>query len=109
MPHSHVRNGERRRYVRIVYPRGLQARIAIGERHFEIADITQSGVRLRVPASEPLPATADARLHLIGGATLSVTAHLEWREGDQAGFSLQELIPAEVIENEQRRTILGTP
>lgn len=106
---SHVRNGDRRRYVRIVYPRGLRALITIGERRFEIADITQGGVRLMVPVAEPLPATAQARLHFIGGATLSVRAHLEWREGDQAGFSLQELIPAEVIENEQRRAILATP
>lgn len=98
---------ERRHYERVVYPSRRRARITIGADRFEVADITQGGIRLLAPSPGRLPSPLHATVDFIGGASLSVEARFEWCEGEQIGLSLVRLIPAEIIERERRLAILA--
>jgi len=100
------RKPERRRYDRVVYAPAARPGFSIADDRHEVLDITQSGIRLQSDTTMPVGSQLEGTLTLMAGGKLAVTARVEWQEGDNVGLSLQRLLPAAVIEREQRFIIL---
>lgn len=97
----------RRTYIRLAYTPGRRPNMIVADKRFDIIDISESGLRFHNPGHLPLASSFKARVTLLAGTALDVTVGIEWQENGEVGASLEQLIPAAVIREEQRRIILG--
>ena len=100
------RDTEKRVYSRIGYPVNAAARLEVGGRRMTLTDLSQGGVRVAVPAGDPLAPTLHGTLFLLHGTEVPVEARCEWRQPEEAGLSFVRLLPADLIEKENQYVIV---
>ena len=96
----------RRTYIRVTYAPDRRPTLMLEDVRFDIIDISESGIRLHNPRHAVLPGSFQARVQLLGGRGLDVRVEMQWQENGEVGLSLAELLPAAIIEKEQRQLIL---
>jgi len=96
----------RRSYIRFTYDPQHRPALRVADERFDIIDISESGIRFDNSAQRPLAPTFRARIALLTGGTIDITADVQWQQNGEVGISLADAIPAAVIREEQRRAIL---
>ena len=104
--HDHAER-EKRSYIRIVYSPAKRPRLAALNCEFEITDISEGGIRFLNNAAVQLPEFIKGQITFLDCETIDIDGQVEWQQDNEAGISLQYLIPAKIIEKEQRHIILN--
>jgi hypothetical protein len=100
---------ERRSYFRITYTSFKKPKLKIDATEFDVADITQGGIRFMDSNKTAFPDNPIVgMLTFPDGEALKIEAHIEWIQENQVGLSLKTMIPSNIIDRERRRTILGS-
>ena len=103
---SHQNAIERRNYRRISYLPHAHARFDAEGQTFQVVDISQCGFRIVRKPGLALDGKFQGKVTFLSGADVEVEVCLEWEEDEQAGLSLIGLLPATLIEAENRHLIL---
>ena len=98
---------EKRSYIRIVYNPGRRPRLVAIDSEFEVADISEGGVRFLNSYAAELPEFIKGKITFLDNETIDIDGKVEWQQENETGISLKYLIPAKTIEKEQRHIILN--
>ncbi len=92
-----------RAFYRIIYPRALRPVLIIGAERFEVADVSEMGLRfVSQGLGPPLGATVICRLSLPETAAMEIEGTVVWRDGRFSALSLVRGVPFGVILDQQR-------
>lgn len=97
---------ENRVYTRIQYPPTAPARLRLEQAVYDLTDISQSGLQIRLPRRQRLPSRMPAILELLCGPHIDVEAICQWQQPGAAGLQLVQPLPAELLEQEKRYVIV---
>ncbi len=97
---------ERRNFFRLIYESDDTAVLTVDKNQFEIADISEGGIRFFNIEEYPFPQQVKGSILFLNGNSLAIDGKLEWEEDDQVGLSLKPFIPAAAIEKEKKYMIL---
>jgi len=74
---------------------------------FEIADISEGGIRFinnkKIKLAESVRGTA----HFLSGASMDIEAKIVWEQFSEVGLLLKNYIPSAIMEKEKRHVILN--
>ncbi|MFC1828158.1 PilZ domain-containing protein [Thermodesulfobacteriota bacterium] len=97
---------ERRNFFRITYSPEKRPVLIIGEYEFEIADISEGGIRIindgNLEIEKPVRGTAK----FLYGDSIDIEGDIVWEQDSEMGLLLNNLIPPAAMEKEQRYVIL---
>ncbi|MBW1903057.1 MAG: PilZ domain-containing protein [Deltaproteobacteria bacterium] len=97
---------ERRNFFRITYNPERRPVLRIGEYEFEIADISEGGIRIinegKLEIEKPVRGTAK----FLYGGSIDIEGDIVWKQNSEFGLLLKNLIPSAAMEKEQRYVIL---
>jgi hypothetical protein len=107
-PMENNANGEpeRRNFFRLVYESDDTAVLKVDQNKFEIADISEGGIRFFNKDKYPFPQQVQGTVLFINGNSLVINGVLEWEEDNLVGLSLKPYVPAAIIEKEKKYLIL---
>ncbi len=97
---------EKRNFFRLVYESDDAAVLKIETSIFEIADISEGGIRFFNKGNYQFPREIKGTVLFLYGSSLAIDGNLEWKQDDQVGMSLRPYIPAAFIEKEKKYMIL---
>jgi len=97
---------ERRNFFRLTYESEDMAVLKIDNNKFEIADISEGGIRLFNKAQHPFSRQIKGTVLFLNGSPWDIDGHLEWEQDDKVGLSLKPYVPAAIIEKEKKYMIL---
>ncbi len=97
---------ERRNILRLLYESDDNTVLNFDNNKFEIADISEGGIRFFNKDKHPFPQQVKGSVLFLNGSSLVIDGTLEWEEDDQVGISLNPYIQAAVIEKEKKYMIL---
>jgi len=98
---------ERRNYERIVYKPVERPKIQIENDIFEIADVSEKGLRFINNNEVKLDNWIRGTLTFLNGGSVDVEGMIEREQGNDFGLYLEYLIPPDMIFEEQRHIILN--
>ena len=97
---------ERRSYFRITYGPDKRPVLTVGKNEFEIADVSEGGIRFinreKIALEKPVRGAAS----LLYGETIDIEGDIVWEQNDELGLLLKDFIPSAVMEREKRYVIL---
>ena len=97
---------ERRNFFRITYNPEKRPVLKIGEYEFEIADISEGGIRIindgKLEIEKPVRGTAK----FLYGDSIDVEGDIVWEQDSEMGLLLKNLIPPTAMEKEKQYVIL---
>ena len=97
---------ERRSYFRITYSPGKRPFLRIGTHAFEIADVSEGGIRFinesKVEIKKPVRDTAT----FLYGGSVDVEGDIVWEQNSEIGLLLKNFIPSAAMEREKQHVIL---
>ena len=102
---------EKRKYFRIIYPEPSRPKIVIGEKHFDIIDISEQGVKFCLDENLKLPEDEDLQgiVTFPGGTKVEIQGKILRRHGDKLIILFEHGIPAERISKEHIQLRLKYP
>lgn len=99
---------ERRSYFRITYSPEKRPMLKIGTHEFEIADISEGGIRFvnerKLEIEKPVRGTAK----FLFGGSFDVEGDIVWEENSELGLLLKNFIPSAAMEREKQYVILDS-
>ena len=99
---------ERRTYFRILYPPDKRPKLIVGEHQFEIADISEGGIRLINTQNAKLEETIRGSTTFLYGETMDIEGAVVWKQNNEIGLLLKAYIPPAVMQKENRFVILSS-
>jgi hypothetical protein len=94
---------ERRKHFRILYRPNHRPLLKIKEQTFEIADISQGGLRLLNAAHlDPEDNWIHFTAVFLDGAAFEMVARIVWRRRDEFGLQVTTFFPSERINKERQ-------
>lgn len=97
---------ERRTFFRITYNPDKRPVLKIGEYAFEIADISEGGIRIinerKLEIEKPVRGTAT----FLYGDSIDIEGDIVWEQDSEMGLLLKNLIPPAAMEKEKQYVIL---
>ncbi|UCD32311.1 MAG: PilZ domain-containing protein [Desulfobacterales bacterium] len=106
MVNQSYQGSERRIYFRITYRIENRAKLRVGEDEFEVADISQGGVRLVNTKGIALGGKISGTAMFLCGESMEIEGEIVWEKNGEFGALLKHLIPAATLENEKKHVIL---
>ena len=97
---------ERRTYFRILYRLENRPKLKIGRNEFEVADISEGGMRLARKKEVGLDQKVRGTATFLCGESIAVEGKIVWEKNGELGLLLEHLIPAAVMEKEKKHVIL---
>jgi len=98
---DNYRPPERRRCYRVTSPDAARCRLRIGERSFEVVDISRRGIRFLNPDKIKLSEWIGASITLHDGSSLAIEGKVIWTDDHLLGMQLLDPIPPYMILSEQ--------
>lgn len=106
MENSQYQGPEKRNYFRIVYSLSKRPRLKTGKLDYEVADISQGGIRF-VSRHKSKPAKRiQGNLTFLCGVSIDLKGTVVWEQDNQFGLLLEDPIPSDKMEKEQQYVIL---
>jgi len=98
---------ERRSFNRILYNPKERPSIEIDDQVFEVADISEKGLRLVNDKKTKLDIKFKGKLAFLCGESLDVEGLIVWQERNELGVQFDTLLPSDVIYKEQRHILVN--
>ena len=95
---------EKRSFFRVVYAPKKRPRLKVAEDIFQVADISQRGLRFINDRNIHLDRTLHGVVTFSDGQTIAITGSVEWRKADEISLLLEDLIPHTTISKEHSHT-----
>ena len=106
MENSRYQGREKRNYFRIVYSLTKRPGLKAGKQDYEVADISQRGIRF-VSQHKSRPAKRiKGTLTFLYGESIDLKGTVVWEQDQQFGLLLEDPIPSDKMEKEQQYVIL---
>jgi len=105
----HYESSERRIYFRILYGIENRSKLSVGEHEFEVADISQGGMRLANIKGVTLAGKISGTALFLCGESMAIEGEIVWEKNGEFGVLFNRLIPAVTMENEKKYVILKHP
>jgi len=96
----------KRQDLRVSYLTGAQPTLKMGDRHYDVLDIAESGVRIVVGRHERLKKRTKCQIDLLCGECMHVKTVAIRRHGDEAALAFKPPIEYPVIVKE-KQTVAG--
>ncbi len=106
MENSPYQGLEKRNYFRIVYSLSKRPRLKIGKLDYEVADISQRGIRFSNQHKSKPAKRIQGNLTFLYGASIDLKGTVVWEQDNQFGLLLEDPIPSDRMEKEQQYVIL---
>jgi hypothetical protein len=106
MNQSPYEGSERRTFFRISYPSSNRPKLIIGSHGFEIADISEGGIRFFNPEKTKIVQPILGTLKFLCGESMDIEATVVWQQDNEVGLLLKNYIPPATMENEKQHVIL---
>ena len=97
---------ERRSYFRITYGPDKRPVLTVGKNEFEIADVSEGGIRLISSENIVLEKPVRGAARFLYGETVDIEGDIVWEQNGELGLLLKNYIPSAVMEKEKRYVIL---
>lgn len=96
---------ERRSYFRVVYAPPKRPWFKVAGERFQVADISQRGLRFINDKNIQLARTIQGIVTFSDGEAVVVKGNVEWKKADEISLLLEELIPHTTISKEHSHTL----
>ncbi len=106
MEKKYYKGLERRTYYRILYNPTNRPVLIIGENKFDIADISEGGIRLINSKMIRLDKRVRGTTFFLYGGSLEIEGNIVWEQNEYLGLLLREFIPSSIMEKEKQHVIL---
>lgn len=91
---------EKRSHYRVVYSPNRRPWLVINGCAFEVADISQKGLRFLNHKDVVLGGTIEGKATFMDGDSLDIVGNIEWKKADQTSLVLSNTIPHSFIKKE---------
>jgi len=108
MKNNDYEGSERRTYFRIFYKPSQGPTLIVEKREFEIADISEGGIRLIGDQQIELEKLVRGKITFLCGESMEVEGNIMWEQNNQVGILLKDYIPPAIMEKEQHAVILAS-
>jgi len=105
----HYESSERRIYFRILYGIENRPKLSVGEHEFEVADISQGGMRLVNIKGITLDRNISGTALFLCGESMAIEGEIVWEKNGEFGVLFNRLISVDTMENEKKYVILKHP
>ena len=96
-----IYNGpEKRSHYRVVYSQNRRPWLVIDGCAFEVADISQKGIRFLNHKDIVLGGTIEGKATFMDGDSLDIIGNIEWKKAEQTSLGLSNTIPHSFIKKE---------
>jgi hypothetical protein len=96
---------ERRSFFRVVYAPPKRPWLKVADERFQVADISQRGLRFINDKNIHLARTIQGVVTFSDGETVRIKGNVEWKKADEISVLLEELIPHTTISKEHNHTL----
>ena len=97
---------ERRTFFRIIYPSSPRPTLIVGNHEFDIADISEGGIRFVNTEKIKLDKSVRGKVQFLHGKSLDIEATTMWEQDDEVGLLLKNYISPDTMEIEKQHVIL---
>lgn len=97
---------ERRNFFRITYNPEKRAVLKIGQYEFEIADISEGGIRIINDGKLDIEKSVRGTAKFLYGDSIDIEGDIVWEQNNEMGLLLKSLIPSAAMEKEKQYVIL---
>ena len=99
--HKSIYNGpEKRSHYRVVYSPNRRPWIVINGYAFEVADISQKGLRFLDHKDVVLGGKVEGKATFMDGDSIDIIGNIEWKKAEQTSLILSNTIPHSFIKKE---------
>lgn len=106
MKNNDYEGSERRTFFRIFYQPTKRPKLIIGEYEFDIADISEGGIRLINDQNIRVEGPVSGTTTFLFGKSMDVAGNVVWEQNNQIGILLKDYIPPATMEKEKQFVIL---
>jgi hypothetical protein len=96
---------ERRSCFRVVYTPKKRPWLKVANERFQVADISQRGLRFINDRNIDLDRTIRGTITFSDGEAVTITGNIEWKKADGISLLLEDLIPHTTISKEHSHTL----
>ena len=107
MEKENFKGPERRSHSRIMYNPKERPKLKIDAHVFEVADISEKGLRLINDKNIKLDIMIRGVLTFLNGESVDIEGSIIWQEGNDLGLQFEDLIPSDKIYKEQRHILVN--
>ena len=93
-------------FSRFSYPLSNRAKLIIESHEFEIADISEGGIRFFNPQKIKIAQPILGTVKFLCGESMDIEATIAWQQDNEVGLLLKNYIPPATMENEQLHVVL---
>ncbi len=108
MQNTPSEGSEKRTFFRISYQPDKRPKLTIEMYEFEIADISEGGIRFINNQKIKLAESVRGTVHFLSGASMDVEANIVWKQFREVGLLLKNYIPPAIMEKEKQHVILNS-
>ena len=106
MNNKENKSSERRTYFRIAYPPTNRPKLFVGKYEFEIADISEGGLRFINNQKIELETTVRGTTTFLCGESMDIEGNIVWQQNSETGLLLKDYISPATMEKEKQFVIL---
>ncbi len=108
MKNEEYEGSERRSYFRILYQPTNRPKLTIESHVFEIADISEGGIRLINHQNIKLEEAVHGTATFLFGETIDIEGTIVWEQNNEIGLLLKDYIPPDTMQKENQFVILNS-
>ena len=108
MKNEENEGSERRTYFRILYQSTKRPKLIIGKHEFEIADISEGGIRLINNQNIKLAESVRGTTTFLYGESMDLEGTIVWEQNNEIGLLLKDYIPPATMQKENQFVILNS-
>lgn len=108
MQNTPSEGSEKRAFFRVSYQPAKRPKLTLGMHEFEIADISEGGIRFINNQKIKLAASVRGTAHFLSGASMDIEANIVWEQSSEVGLLLKNYIPPAIMEKEKQYVILNS-
>ena len=106
MKDNEYEGSDRRTFFRIFYQPTKKPKLIVGEHEFEIADISEGGIRLINDQNIKLEGPVSGKTTFLYGESINIEGEVVWKQNNQVGILLKDYILPATMEKEKQFVIL---
>ena len=108
MKSEEYEGSERRVYFRILYRSTKRPKLVTGKHEFEIADISEGGIRLINNHNIKLEESVRGTTIFLYGESMDIEGTIVWERNNEIGLLLNDYIPPATMQKENQFVILSS-
>lgn len=108
MRNNDFEGSDRRSFFRIFYQPAKRPKLIFGKHEFEIADISEGGIRLINDQNIKVDSPVNGTTTFLFGQSMAIKGDIVWEQNNQIGILLKDYIPPATMEREKQFVILDS-